>query len=767
MRKWQRVLVAVVLVESVLLASVAVFAIVMSEQEHHDRLPVLINGDANFTSENGVTQGTGTLEDPYVIEGWTIDASLGNGVDLRNTDAHFIVREVTVINSLSAGFDSGFPPAYGGCGVHLYNTSNGVVESCTLTDNKYGIFVEGSRDTILRENNASEADGVNVGYGIVISNSFGIRVEGNTFQNNGLVLEGAMLEHFNSHEVDASNTVGGRPVEYIKDSSGWNRAGYEAGQIIAVNCSDFTVSDISVEYTDVGVLAAFCQDFTISEIEVERCFRANMLIQNCTNGTVSECSVSESTDQSGVEVRGSHGIRIEDCQFRDNRWYNLNVDKCADVSVSRCWTGNYYGLGIYLRNSHNVTSCMNNMSTPMWALLLVNCSDSRVVENTVSSASKGLSLSYGSCNIAVELNTFYSCALGIDVSEDVANVSVVGNNFVNNDEDAQIAPDTSVRWNGTYPEGGNFWSGLDGTDLFCGEDQDIGGGDGLADAPYEPFENVTDAYPLMAPVGWHQTRPIAHATSDWDLITPNVGFRINARTSWDFSDSTDDMKVRWDLDNDGSWDTGWSDANATFEHTLSAGDDGVVLVQVMDSEGHVGESTILLPFDDEPPRIFMMLDTELDDVVAYKPDASVVIQYWVMDRMGLLNDDGSSISRNAVQVILDGRDIRGGGFSYTGLTSGTADEVSGRLTIYGLSIGWHEVRITCWDEVGNEAETEGSFFVSPDILQTTGGMILVVGAVAVVVGAATATVVVLVDRRRPSKMPLAPTEDEPPPEGFP
>ena len=766
MRRWQRTILVVVAVESLFLASAAVFLMVVTEHEPYDRLPVLIDGDANFTSENGVTGGIGTLEDPYVIEGWTIDGSLANGVDIRNTEAHFIVRGVTVINLVPPGFGRGsgwYPPINGGCGVLLYNTSNGAVESCTLTDNEYGIFVEGSSDAVLRENNVSETAGNNVRCGVTISHSLRVRIEGNTFQNNGIVFDGTSLQHFNSHDVAASNTVGGRPVEYVKDSSNWDLGEQEAGQIIVVNCSSFTLSDTSVEYTDIGILAAFCQDFAISGVEVEKCCKTNVLIWNCSDATVSECSVSESIDDSGIHVRGSQDIRIEDCRLRDNRWINLNVEGCEDVSVSRCWASSQYGLGIYLRNSRNVTSCMNNVSTPMSAILLVNCNDSRVVENMVSSASTGLSLSYSSCNTTITSNTFYSCALGINVREDVTNVSVVGNNFVNNTEDVQNAPGTSVRWNGTYTEGGNFWSGLDGVDLLSGEDQDAEGGDGLADAPYEPLENVTDWYPLMAPAGWHQTRPIAHVTLDCDIIVPNMYFRIYARTSWDFSDSTDDLQVRWDWVSDGSWDTGWSDANATFEHVLHAGDDGLALVQVMDSDGYVGESLVQLPFDDERPRISLMLDTELDDPTGDDPEASVVIQYWVTDRMGL-REDSYSIGQDAVQVMVDGRDISNGGFSYSSVTVGTSDEQSCHLTLYGLSTGRHEVKIVCWDRAGNIAETEASFVVPYGLLETTGGTILVVGAVAAAIGAVTATVAALTGKPRPQGMPPLPENEEAPPE---
>src|SRR2546426_10672179 len=39
--------------------------------------PISIEGDAGFTPANGVTGGTGTPSDPYIIEGWEINAFAG------------------------------------------------------------------------------------------------------------------------------------------------------------------------------------------------------------------------------------------------------------------------------------------------------------------------------------------------------------------------------------------------------------------------------------------------------------------------------------------------------------------------------------------------------------------------------------------------------------------------------------------------------------------------------------------------------------------
>ena len=61
--------------------------------------PILIEGNANFTAANGVVAGSGTPSDPYLIAGWLIDASTANAVEIRDTTAPFVIRDIVVGHS--------------------------------------------------------------------------------------------------------------------------------------------------------------------------------------------------------------------------------------------------------------------------------------------------------------------------------------------------------------------------------------------------------------------------------------------------------------------------------------------------------------------------------------------------------------------------------------------------------------------------------------------------------------------------------------------
>ncbi|MGQ0536730.1 MAG: right-handed parallel beta-helix repeat-containing protein [Methanobacteriota archaeon] len=66
------------------------------------RAPITITSDAGFTAANGVVSGSGTLLDPYVISGWHIVAATTPAIQIRDTSAHFVVRD-TLVESTSWG----------------------------------------------------------------------------------------------------------------------------------------------------------------------------------------------------------------------------------------------------------------------------------------------------------------------------------------------------------------------------------------------------------------------------------------------------------------------------------------------------------------------------------------------------------------------------------------------------------------------------------------------------------------------------------------
>ena len=136
----------------VLASSLFLFSpkVVASTRVPHSQ--ILISGNSEFIAANGVTGGTGTASDPYVIQGWNITVCWRcpyYGIEVANTTAYFRIFNVTVSSLITA------QPA---TGILLKNATNGRIDNSVVQDESVyccgGIIVDSSRNIIVNANNA-------------------------------------------------------------------------------------------------------------------------------------------------------------------------------------------------------------------------------------------------------------------------------------------------------------------------------------------------------------------------------------------------------------------------------------------------------------------------------------------------------------------------------------------------------------------------------------------------------------------------------------
>src|SRR2546427_2399310 len=136
----------------VLASSLFLFSpkVVASTRVPHSQ--ILISGNSEFIAANGVTGGTGTASDPYVIQGWNITVCWRcpyYGIEVANTTAYFKIFNVTVSSLITA------QPA---TGILLKNATNGRIDNSVVQDEIVyfcgGIIVDSSRNIIVNANNA-------------------------------------------------------------------------------------------------------------------------------------------------------------------------------------------------------------------------------------------------------------------------------------------------------------------------------------------------------------------------------------------------------------------------------------------------------------------------------------------------------------------------------------------------------------------------------------------------------------------------------------
>ena len=103
--------------------------------------PIFIDGDDDFTPENGVREGNGTSLNPYIISNWKIIAIGKSRITIKNTKAHFIIENCQINGCRFASIRPN--------GVFFYNVTNGRVVNCSFRGCGFGVLLVSSSDNVI------------------------------------------------------------------------------------------------------------------------------------------------------------------------------------------------------------------------------------------------------------------------------------------------------------------------------------------------------------------------------------------------------------------------------------------------------------------------------------------------------------------------------------------------------------------------------------------------------------------------------------------
>ena len=204
----------------VLLVVASVSAGVMGEVLlPHD--PISILSDDDLVAENGVISGDGTLDDPYLISGWTIDAQASVGIRVQEVSAHVLIHDCHIIGDRQRGI-----------GILLRDVFRIHVVDCSFSDLGSGIFVYQNPGTSIKENSftncrrgvdGTESDGIIIlGNSVIGSKDSGIflwRCHGASLQGNNISdsQNGIYLDSCHRDDLDANCVEGSERGMFLWD----------------------------------------------------------------------------------------------------------------------------------------------------------------------------------------------------------------------------------------------------------------------------------------------------------------------------------------------------------------------------------------------------------------------------------------------------------------------------------------------------------------------------------------------------------------------
>ena len=167
----------------------------------HDPIHIEGNSDFAIQAEREGWSGEGTIDNPYIIENYAIDASETYGIDIRNADVYFMIRNCVIYDGIysiyledvkngriigvksssiilhcsSNNIISNNNISNGLEGVSLHDSSNNIIFENTIYDNDYGVYLQDSSNNIIDGNRIINSQFT----GIRINSSSGTIITGN------------------------------------------------------------------------------------------------------------------------------------------------------------------------------------------------------------------------------------------------------------------------------------------------------------------------------------------------------------------------------------------------------------------------------------------------------------------------------------------------------------------------------------------------------------------------------------------------------------
>ncbi|MCG3258500.1 MAG: right-handed parallel beta-helix repeat-containing protein [Candidatus Heimdallarchaeota archaeon] len=314
--------------------------------------PINIYSDADFITLG--LPGNGSIDNPYRIEDYLIQDSVGYGIFISSVTQHFVIQNCVIRNSLFDGIliqkannstgnvSNNICENNGNAGILILESEGITAENNYCSGNHYGIEVRLSTDSYIF-NNTCESNRLSGMYlrqaiqgsifannSLINNNYFGMNffiangsfVHNNTFENSGVRIYEESLESYLLYDF-LGNIVNNQKIGYFKNVESLYLTDTEYGQIFLFNCSNVYIENQNFVRTLFGV-------YTYES-------------SNCTFHN----NIFDSNLGHGIDVFNSDKIIIDSNTFNNNS-NGLNFYNSPNMTISN---NVFYSDGLVIENA--------------------------------------------------------------------------------------------------------------------------------------------------------------------------------------------------------------------------------------------------------------------------------------------------------------------------------------------------------------------------------------------------------------------------------
>jgi parallel beta-helix repeat protein len=532
-----------------------------------------------------------------------------------SSDVIFITADWVTISGFSiTGSGSNMSDA----AIKLQNNQNCKIDDNIIFENTCGIDINYSHYTIITNNYIS----LN-GIGIFINSSVGNTIGNNEMISDGIFITGDTLEFWNSHDIDTSNTVNGKPVYYWKNINN-GIIPQDAGQVILANSNNVIIENQAFINCTVGIELGFSDDNEIKDNAISENSLFGLYVTSSHRNTITDNAFSRNGFSMSLDYSNENDIirnQIFDSAIGiivlasemntvvTNNIYNNDNGIMLVSSKGNTIEANFISNeedGIWVVNSNETIIRTNNITNHVngiWILLSDACN---ISDNSISDNGIGIYLWFNASWNSIINNTISNNNNGIILGGFIVvhpeNNMIYHNSFIDNINQAVDGSINGNQWDKGYPSGGNYWYDYSGSDNKNGPNQDISGYDGIGDTPYEIDSDSHDNYPLIKPWGEDFTLPSI------ELISPSNNAVIKQGTIIDLSISDSNLdKVMYSI-NEGPYE----DLLAPYDLDTNYWKDEnyKIHIQAEDATNNINTATFNFIVDSTPPSISLESPTD-------------------------------------------------------------------------------------------------------------------------------------------------------------
>jgi parallel beta-helix repeat protein len=274
------------------------------------------------------------------------------------------------------------------CKQVLHTCSGNIIsENICYNNTRYGIKLMYTVNTNLSGNFLSDNKwgAIDIFY-----TDTGVTIQGNIMNKGGL----EVYSNFETHTVDITNLVNGRPLYYYTNEVNLGPSDFlNAGQVILANCDNSEISNLNLSCGSVGLILFDCNNNEISLNTVSNEIYAGIYLSESDSNTIIQNTASFNGEMGILLDKSDYNVILENTANHNDGSGGFILEYSNNNTISANTAHhNYQGIGLIESNFNTIS--MNQLSGNTYCVRQIDCEENTIRYNDCGDQILGYNLCF-------------------------------------------------------------------------------------------------------------------------------------------------------------------------------------------------------------------------------------------------------------------------------------------------------------------------------------------------------------------------------------